>query len=357
MGLKDTLGFGREDTKKRNNAELSEEKALHYPITDVEGYKLNEERYVEYSCKALYERIIFSVLSEIAGDSKQVREVLRTFSDWYSPEYTEGLASIMSDAIAKKKRVRVEKHKRRTVDGGDGYYFERSDKELQVTTVFDIDFRKFHQSKLVESSYIMMFNALNSASKGMLINQGMLLKIAGLTTQKSEDRVIKDLEEQLTKIDDSIKKGRVAYVDADSSAEFFNFDVKATSESVDFIYSQLANITGYPVSWINGVGGSSMSDTGESDRKQIRRANEYYFVHLLLPILEQVFGSPDNAVFSLKPEMENLTNLPSILSALEMSEGLLTFDAKKKTMMEAFGYKEEDFVTEEPQSVGLHSVR
>lgn len=314
--------------------------AADFPVTEINGLDIKQETYVNISAKALYTRIIYAVIKEINTDDKKMEMITLSASDNFSPA-SWGFVHFLADAMANKKQIFIKK-----VWAVNQWIFEKSSSEQRNSPdVIELDFRKFEQASLLQEYYGMLFLALEGAARGIRISQGLLLKISRLSEMMADKRQIEAVETQLTAVSDSLKDARTAYLDAGSSAEFAVFDTEPTEKAVNFVYQLLSNLTGYSIGFLKGEkSGSSLSDSGESDRKQNREATEFYFNLTIQSVLESIFKE----TFKLKPNLDNIENLPVMLSAIEMwGEGS---PEGKKFLYNQIGLREEHLDLSKPES-------
>lgn len=323
----------------------SDEKSISdiMPVTEIEGLKLQRTQFIATSTRALYSRIIYAVLKEIQASEKQEELITLSASDNYSP-FARGYVHFVSDAMTKRKHLYIKK----LAVAENRYSFtdkDISEKDKESADVFELDFRHFEQAELIKEIYGMLYDALNGASRGVKISQALLIKVARLSEMMADARQTESVEAQLQNIADGLKEGKAAYCDAGSSAEFASFDTDPTEKQIQFCLNMLSNITGFAASFFNGIGGSAMSDTGESDKKQNRTAIEFYFLSVIQSVLESIFKE----TFKLKPVLENMEILPTMLSTIEMwGEGS---EAGKQFLYEQVGLRKEHIDLSEKEPV------
>lgn len=304
-----------------------------FPITEITGMTVQEREFVKISATALYERIIYAVIKEIqTGNDDNESEILTlSASDNYTP-FSRGFVYFLSTAMAEKRQICIKKER-----AGNQYIFKKTDSsEIDQPDVIELDFRKFTQATLLNQYYAILFDALNGAAKGVKISQGLLLKISRLSEMLADKRQISAVEAQLNQISGALREAKTAYMDAASSAEFASFDTEPSEKAITFVYQLISNLTGYSTSFIKGEkSGSSLSDSGEADKRQNREATEFYFNSIVQSVLEAIFGK----MYNLKPNLDNIENLPSMLSTIEMwGEGS---EEGKKFLYEQIGLSDQ----------------
>lgn len=287
---------------------------VDFPVTEISGLEIKQKAFTETATKALYERIIFSVIKDINASDEKLDLITLSASNDYSPA-SYGFVHFLAWAMAGQKQVFLEK-----VSIQGQFIFKRTESSRQEEVgIIELDFRKFEQAILLKEYYGMLFLALDGAAKGIRISQGLLLKISRLSEMMADKRQVVAVEAQLNQVSEALRDAKTAYLDAGSDAGFATFDTEPSSKAIDFVYQLLSNLTGYSIGFLKGEkSGSSLSDTGESDKKQNREATEFYFLSVIQAVLEAIFKE----TFKLKPMLDNLEILPSMLATIEMwSEG------------------------------------
>lgn len=281
-----------------------------FPVTEIAGLNIDENKFIETTTKSLYERIIFTVIKDVNTNDKKLELITLSASNDYSPA-SYGFVHFMAEAMANKKQMFVEK-----ISIGNQFIFKKADpSRYNEPNIIEFDFRKFEQASLMKEYYGMLFLALQGAAKGIRISQGLLLKISRLSEMMADKRQVAAVEAQLNQVSTALREAKTAYLDAGSDAVFATFDTEPTEKAVDFVYQLLSNLTGYSIGFLKGEkSGSSLSDTGESDKKQNREATEFYFLSVIQSVLEAIFKE----TFKLKPVLDNLEMLPSMLATIEM---------------------------------------
>lgn len=310
------------------------DKVINYAHTELVGLDLKKELFIEKVLRHIYEKILFLPISSISGSEKERLEIFDTASDHYSPK-SRGFVSWTAEAMAKKRQIILEKTKQK--DGS--YLFKKASKVEDKTSADNLvlDFTDYEATDVLGVYVGMVFDALSGAAMGVKASQGLIVYLEKLSEILADSKAKTLIEGQIKALGESAKGGKVGYASGGSKVEFIKFDIDPTDKAMQFCYSQIAGHLGVPVSIINGVGGSAMSDTGESDRKQTRKATEFYFNSIVRPILSSIFTRSD---FSLSVEIENMSALSEIMFLIESSQ-LLTSEGKKKLAAQ-FGLNDED---------------
>lgn len=299
------------------------DKNISWSRTEIDGLDLGREKFAEKMLMHTYEKMLFMPVGAISGSDKETNAVFSSASDRYAPK-SHGFVYWTAYAMARKSNVVLIKEKQ-----PDGSYLfkkdNRSSGELNSDNLV-LDFQDYESTDLLKCYFLMMHDALEAAAKGVKTSQGLIVYLEGLKESLADSKAKEIIEGQIKALGESLRGGETGYASGGSKIEFISFDIAPTQAAIDFCYSQVAGHLGLPLSMINGQGGSSMSDTGESDRKQARKATEFYFLSIIRPILMNIFTRSD---FELESEIENISQLSEVMFLIETSESLSS-EGKKK---------------------------
>lgn len=300
-------------------------------ITEVEPFDLARKRYIEIAIRELYSRTMYTTLDIVSiPDVIGPSDFSKTLYDTHSPVMRHGLMHYVIEAMAEETKVILRK---RVFKGKEhAFYFEeenhrigfRKENKLDLVT---LDFEEFHKTELLEAYFSMVFDAIVSAAKLIRVGGSIVLKIKDLSDLISDREVLLAVETQVNQINAALKGSRGAYLDSESSIEMPKVDMKPTKEQLEYAYSLICNVTGRPMSFVNGQLAGGLSTSGEGDRKQNRQASIFDFNQILRGVLESVFG----VNFEIKPDTEQLTELSNFMNSLEMTT-LYSNEEKRKIM-------------------------
>lgn len=305
---------------------------VKFAATELDGLTLSHSDFAKKMLIHTYEKVLFLPVSAIGGDDTKQQNVFNSAADHYSPK-SHGFVYWTAKAMAEKRQIILMKVKQK--DGS--FLFKKDETETITADHLVLDFTDYESTDLLTCYFEMMHDALNGAAKGVKSSQGLIVYLEKLSETLSDSKAKEIIESQITALGDSLRGGKTGYASGGSKVEFISFDVEPTAKAIEFIYSQIAGHLGLPLSAVNGAGGSAMSDTGESDRKQTRKATEFYFYSIIRPILASIFSDSD---FNLEVELENIESLSEIMMIIDTSQALSREGKLKLAAM--LGLDEED---------------
>lgn len=310
------------------------DKEINWTFTEINGMDLAKSDFIKKMLLHVYQKVLFLPISDISGDDEKRLQVFNSASDRYSPK-SNGFVYWTAYAMATKTRLVLDKEKEK-----DGSYIFKKGQQLSsedLTGKLILDFTEYESTDLLSGYFDIMYEALNGAVKGVKASQGMIVYLEKLYESLADSKAKEIIEGQIAALSDSVRGGKTGYASGGSKVEFIKYDIDPVSKTIEFCFSSIAGHLGVPVSVVNGVGGSAMSDTGESDRKQTRKAAEFYFNSIIRPVLNSIFVQND---FSLAEEIENMTELQAAIFMLDTTTVLSEQGKKKIAAM--FGLNDED---------------
>lgn len=282
-------------------------------------------KFIKFMTFKVFERIFTSCVNSLSMTKQQSEIVKSSSANSYAP-YSEGFIYHLSRAAAAGGSVTLYIT---TLSTGEKLFSTEQTSDEQES--IKVDFTKLPESKVVCKIVALMFEVINAASMGLVASKTILMKLEKLADQLADKQARKAVNKQIEIFEQAVKGGKVAFVSQNSSAEFMKYDTNIAKDNLGFCYSLLSTTLGYPAEFFNGVGGSSLSDTGASTEKAIRRADEHYCLSVIMPFIKEVFGYS----LEMKPVFENLESIYASISFIETTE-ILTDDDKRKILM-AYG--------------------
>lgn len=312
---------------------FGENKSINWAATEIDGLSLGRREFAEKMLMHTYKKVLFLPVTSIGGSDEEKQSIFNSAADHYSPK-SNGFIHYAAKAMSKKRQIILDKDKH-----GDYFLFKEAAGNVEKVTAdhLVLDFTEYESTDLLTAYFEMMHDALNAAAKGVKSSQGLIVYLEKLHESLADSKAKEIIEGQIKGLGESLRGGKTGYASGGSKVEFIKFDIEPTKAAIEFCYAQVAGHLGLPLSAVNGQGGSSMSDTGESDRKQTRQATEHYFLSIVRPLLSSIYQRSD---FSLEVEIEDIDSLSTAMFLLESST-ILTKEGKKKIAAQ-FGLDDED---------------
>ncbi len=315
--------------------------------TELTGCNMAEQAFIESQLGIIYHRIITATINEVATKERlEKKNILRTFADDRTVLHDHGLSHWIVRAMLQTNHIVLDKRLVEYIDGLSYWRFERAKganpRQPQPDQLV-LDFTKYYLTDILRLYFALLYKVMDGASNGITVSSAILVKIADLNKLASEDRNVETLKAQLTDLDAALRKGNLGYIDGDSSVEYPTYDTQPTEKAINMLWTSISNVLGLPLSWVLGeTGNGTLSDTGESERKALRRGIERYYTEIIQPILENVY----HHTFDLVIEIENVSEFGEMLANMG-TDTMLTHSAKVEILCNTFGLRQDMFNDEQ----------
>ena len=302
----------------KSKDELKVKGGLDIPILSTENLGIKKSEYTEYSIIEIFKKEIFDCLANLNESDFN----LGLWVDNHALN-TKGLSSHLADAMTNQSSVNLDIAR----VGNTEYLTEAKDK---AKAKVNFDYANFRLSDKLKIFYSMQYDELKGLSSKSKSSGSSIVKIEKLSDFSDTGPTTEKINKQMKTIADGLKNGSSVFISDGSSVETHSHDTKQNFESLTKIDQLIAGALSRPLAFINGVGGSSLSDTGESDRAANANARALFFIQHLKPIFIQI-NPAANRNLQLNKEVKDLGLLVNVLSMIDHSVSL-SIDDKRKLM-------------------------
>ncbi len=246
--------------------------------------------FVENDVQSVYAKILTDVIERCEGIPDEAENGL--WDSCLQSEAPEGLVTLLSKAMEKKTDLfivykdsvlRLASSEEVQVIRMDYKQLGKSDAGVYVS------FKNYKKTDMVKLYSAMEYCVVSSLYKGSNLSKAIQYKIndlrssVGLTDSAQA-------KAQAKEVADALAIGKDVMLDAKDEIASHKPDLEATKQSIEFLDSKRCFYLGLPRSYINGESSGGLSDSGNGDAKAIERGLKNYFVSIVKPVLEAVFG-------------------------------------------------------------------
>lgn len=237
-----------------------------------------------------FRKILVDVFERTYGLDSEYNRFL--WDNCLQNESNKGLVTLLSEAMAKRsdlflvfKRdvLREADHSEREEIRKD--YKERAESKVGVF----ISFKNYRQSEMVEIYSGFEYCVWMALNKSLNLAKAIQLKMSDLraSVSLSDSEVAKS---QARSIATALGKGNDVLLDAKDLIDSAKVDVEPTEKAIAFLTGKKAFVLGFPVSYFEGELTTGIGTTGEADTKAVERGLKPYFVSIVQPTVEALFG-------------------------------------------------------------------
>lgn len=274
-------------------------------------------------CISMYEKIFYECADKaILTDKINNSDYSITSYDSFSP-LKRGLVSLIVEALVDNTTVYLKKIK---IPKTNAYVFSVVDKEVATNSAGEIDesnylemnFDNYEESKIVLSLYVLLGNVMVSLSKGITVSKGLIVKFKGLSELIKNSQNTKQLKIQIEELNKGVIAGKTTAIDSDSDIEQLGYDSSQAEKSAKYIFSLISNVTGRPISYINGEVTGGLGDNSKSEEKRLDASTKKYFYSIWAGINYSIYGE----YFKYKVPLESMSDIEEAFAFVEITTSL-----------------------------------
>lgn len=152
-----------------------------------------------------------------------------------------------------------------------------------------VSFEKFRLTDVLKIYSALEYCILSSLHKTVNIAKAVQLKMSELRSSVSlaDSDVAAD---QARSIAEALRKGDDILIDAKDNVSTSTPDTAPTEKAIGFLDAKRAFYLRLPLAYISGLQTGGLGSTGEADARAVERGLASYFVSIVRPVLESLFG-------------------------------------------------------------------
>jgi hypothetical protein len=264
--------------------------SINAELPELYPFSLEYSEFVNSDIKSIYTKILTDVVDRTQGISEELE--MNLWDNCLANEASKGLVTLLSEAMTYKKDLYL-------VFQNDVL---RKATQQELTTIRDdyqskgfsdigvyISFGSYKRTDMLRVYSEMEYSVLNSLNKKLNISSAMMFKMSGLRESVANSNK-EPIETQAKTMTSALALGRNVLMDQNDSIEMAVPDMATTKEAIEFLDSKRAFYLNLPNSYITGSLTSGIGSTGESDTKAIERGLRGYYVSIIKPVVEALFG-------------------------------------------------------------------
>jgi hypothetical protein len=291
--------------------------------------------FVENDVQAVYAKILTDVIERCDGIPEEAQPSL--WDSCLQSEAPEGLVTILSKSMEKMTELflvykdTVLRHATSEETAQIRADYKKSGKSNVGVYV---SFKNYKKTEMVQLYSTLEYCVISALYKGSNLSKAIQYKISDLRSSVGlTDSAL--AKAQAKEVADALALGRDVMLDAKDEIASHKPDLEATKQSIEFLDSKRCFYLGLPRSYINGEQSGGLSDTGSGDSKAIERGLKNYFVSIVKPVLEAVFG------IKVTYKGTDMVQIDTALEAMKtfelVGENLLSLETKRSVIAKLLG--------------------
>ncbi len=196
-----------------------------------------------------------------------------------------------------------------------------------------VSFKNYKKTDMVKIYSNMEYCVVASLNKMMNLSKAIQFKMNDMRggVSLTDSSVATNQAKAIAK---GLSNGRDVIVDAKDEVITGTPDISSIKESIMFLDAKRSFYYGMPLSYINGEQTAGIGSTGEADMRAVERGLKQYFISIVNPVLEALFG------ISVTFKSNDFRQIGSALEALKsfelVSDDLMSREDKQLIIAKLF---------------------
>jgi hypothetical protein len=305
-------------------------------LPDIFPMPVNQYEFVKADIETIYSKILTDVFDRTEGLSEE--QVSTLWDSCLQSEASEGLITLLAKSMEKQESLYIVYKlgvvRKATASEMREIQMDYRERGSSAVGVY-VSFEHYQRTKMVRLYSSLEYAAICSLYKGVGVSRAVQYKINDLRASVS----LIDSEKaksQASEIAEALSRGKDVYLDAKDEITSHKPDLDATEKTIEFLDSKRCFYLGMPRSYVNGETSGGLGDSGVGDAKAVERGLKNYFVSIVRPISNAIFG----AKVTFRPS--DMTQINSALEALKtfelVGDSYLDAETKGKIINQLFGF-------------------
>jgi hypothetical protein len=305
-------------------------------LPNIYSFGVIKSDFIEADVFHIYSKILTDVVERTHGLSEE--QVPLLFDNCLGDETKDGLITLLAKAMLQKQDLYLVYSKPlrvlRKANDTEKRQIE-ADYKLKGTSAIGIyvSFKNYKKTDLIKIFSELEYCALYSLNKGMNLSTAIQLKLEGLRASVASVDSSVATKQALT-IANGLKSGKDVLLDGKDSIVNAVVDISSTENAIMFLNQKRAFYLGLPNSYITGEQTTGISSTGEADTKAIERGLKTYYVSIVKPVLDQLFGI--SVSYKSQDQKQIALGLQAVQTFELIDDSLIDSENKKRIVSQLF---------------------
>lgn len=330
MSILKMIGFGG----AQNNPPVSE-------LPDIFPFPVAKTKFMKNDIETIFKMILIDTLERTYGIPEALTPLL--WDSCLKSEKAQGLVTMISKAMVDKSDLYIVYDKATKI-----VKYANDQERTQIKNDYDrigesslgvyVSFTEYTTTDMMLLYSALEYCTIGSFFKKMNLSNAIQVKMNDMRASVSVPDAAPVIA-QAQAIATSLGAGKDVLLDAKDILEALTPELESTNSASAFIDRKRAFYLRLPASYISGILGKSLNDTGEGDTKAVERGLRAYYFSIVKPIVERLFK------ISTTYKSENNLKLELALSILKdfelTSEEFISKENKQKVINKAFDLPED----------------
>ncbi len=269
----------------KSNAEMGNSE-----IKEIFPFSVKNDIFIRADILHTYEKILTDVAQRTSGLDKTQEPLL--WDSAVATEAAEGLITLLACAMTDQTELFIvlKSGVLRKADATEEAKIKADYKKTGESKVGTfISFKNYRRTEMLRIYSGFEYCVLGSLNKTLNVANSVQLKISDLRQSVSlNDAGI--AREQAKSIAEAMRNGNDVMLDAKDEVATASPDTAPAEKSIAFLANKKSWILNLPLSYVVGEQTPGIGSTGEADMRAVERGLMQYFVSIIRPVFQAVFG-------------------------------------------------------------------
>jgi hypothetical protein len=297
---------------------LSGNSSTENGLTEIFPLKVTKNDFVRADILSTYIKILTDTIERTYGIKKEIEPLL--WDNCVQTDSSDGLVTLLSAAMADQKdlfivyKASVKVLRKATSEEEKAILKDYKEKGESKVGVY-VSFKKYRRTEMLNIYSDFEYCVLSSLNKTLNISKAVQIKISDLRGSVSlVDSAVAATQGKA--IATALGDGKDIMIDAKDSIATASPDTASTEKAIGFLDAKKSFILGLPISYVSGLQTPGIGSTGEADMRAVERGLKQYFVSIVRPTLDSLFGI--ETTFKTQ-DFRQMTTALEVLKAFDLS--------------------------------------
>ena len=305
-------------------------------IEDIFPLGIKQREFLKADILSTYQKILTDTVDRAFGIPKKAERYL--WDNVVGEVDNDGLVTMLAKGMAEKKElyivykpsIEVIRYATREEEKKIKADYE---KDSRSSVGIYVSFKNYKRTEMLEIWSCFEYCLLAGMNKQLNLSKAMHVKINELRSSVS----LNDSEvaiAQAKNIAQALKRGNDVLIDKNDEISVMTVNMDASEKSMDFLANKKAWILSLPASYLSGDQTGGIGSTGENDSRAIENGLKQYFLTIVKPVCDLLFGV--DCKFKSR-DFRNMTTALEVLKTFDLvSDENLSRESKQEIVARVF---------------------
>lgn len=305
-------------------------------IEDIFPLAVTKSEFLKNDILSTYEKILTDTIDRTFGIPKKAERYL--WDNVVGESDNDGLVSMLAKGMANQSDIYIVYKPSIEVIR---YATRDEEKQIQADYKKDgkskvgvfVSFKNYERTKMLKIWSAFEFCLLAGMNKQLNLSKAMQVKINELRQSVSlndSDVAVKQAKD----IANALKRGNDILIDKNDEIAVTNVNMDASEKSMNFLAQKKAWILSLPASYLSGEQTGGIGSTGENDSRAIENGLKQYFLTIIKPVCDLLFGT--DVKFKSR-DFRNMTTALEVLKTFDLvSDENISRESKQEIVARVF---------------------